>query len=147
MSDEESNPATGSPVPWGLVEHVNRTKTGKTTLQISLPIETRARLAQASLDLGCSKLALIRTAINQFLIAHEITRQTGQERAYQAVETIPVPTQGPGGIVPDPEPQMTVEPAVAEPKPEIPPGPEQSQAVPEQAPTPKQSRGRKGKAQ
>ena len=36
MSDESSQ----SPIPWGLVEHVHRTKSGKTTMQINLPIET-----------------------------------------------------------------------------------------------------------
>jgi len=40
MSDAESK----SPIPWGLVEHVRRTSTGRTTMQISLPIELRARM-------------------------------------------------------------------------------------------------------
>jgi hypothetical protein len=136
MSDEE----TQSPIPWGLVEHVNRTKTGKTTMQISLSIEARARLAQAALDLGCSKLALIRSAISQFLLAHEEARSSGQERAYAATSEVLPP-------VPDREPVGTTEPTVAEP--ESPPvvEPEQVPAVPEQSSVPKRSRAKKAKAQ
>ena len=69
------------PIPYGLVEHVHRSKSGKTTMALSLPIETRARLAQAALDLGCSKLALVRAAIGQYLILHEENQRLGQERA------------------------------------------------------------------
>ena len=62
MNDESFR----SPVPYGLVEHVHRSKSGKTVMAISLPIELRARLAQAALDLGCSKLALVRTPSASF---------------------------------------------------------------------------------
>ena len=64
-----------TPIPWGLVEHVQRTKSGKTTMQISLSIETRARLALAAEQLNVSKLCLIRAAINKFLLDHEQARQ------------------------------------------------------------------------
>ena len=109
MSDEE----TRSPIPWGLVEHVNRTKTGRTTMQISLSIEARARLAQAALDLGCSKLALIRTAISQFLLAHEENRRSGQERAYAATSEVPPPVPGlvPAEPVEAPVSELVPEPA------------------------------------
>ena len=100
-----------SPIPWGLVEHVHRTKTGKTVMAISLPIETRARMAQAALDLGCSKLALVRASINQFLMAHEETRRSGQERAFAAVSE-PLPP------VADPEPVAATVPTVAGMEPE-----------------------------
>lgn len=94
------------PIPYGLVEHVHRSKSGKTVMAISLPIETRARMAQAALDLGCSKLALVRAAINQFLIQHEESRRLGQERALAATSEVAPP-------VPDPEPVETSEPTVA----------------------------------
>ena len=64
-----------TPIRWGLVEHVQRTKSGKTTMQISLSIETRARLALAAEQLNVSKLCLIRAAINKFLLDHEQARQ------------------------------------------------------------------------
>jgi len=134
MSDEE----TRSPIPWNLVEHVRRTSTGKTTLQISLSIETRARLAQASLDLGCSKLALIRTAISQFLLAHEKARSIGQEQAYAAVS-------GASDPVPGPEPVGASEPTRAVPEPTRTPEPETPPVVdPEQSQAPKRSRAKKG---
>lgn len=97
--------------PMSLVSHVNRSKTGISKLQLTIPIELRARLAQAALDLGCSKLALIRAAIAQFLVAHEESRRSGQERALVAVI-------GPESAVPDPEPVGSDEPTVAEPEPE-----------------------------
>lgn len=116
MSDEE----TQSPIPWGLVEHVHRSKSGKTTMQISLPIELRARMVQAALDLGCSKLALVRVAISQFVMAHEENRSRGQERAYAAVSEIPPPVPGhepvEAGTGPveatesEPEPEPTMDP-------------------------------------
>jgi len=141
MSDEE----TMSPIPWGLVEHVKRTKSGRTTLQISLPIELRARLHQASIDLGCSKLALIRSAISQFLLAHEKARSIGQERAYAATSEVLPPVPGP---VPAVEGESNR--AAGEPEPELPPVIDEPRLVPaisEQTPTPKKSRARKGKAQ
>lgn len=131
-----------SPIPWGLVEHVKRTESGRTTLQISLSIETRARLAQAALDLGCSKLALIRAAISQFLLAHEENRRSGQERAFLATsEVIPPPLTAPvaftgasgpvpGGTPPEPD-RGTVEA----------PEPPDSEAIP--APPRKPSRRKK----
>lgn len=115
-----SNEDTQSPVPYNLVEHVHRSKSGKTVMAISLPIELRARMHKAALDLGCSKLALARTAIAQFLVHHEASRRSGQERAYQA--TVPVPPVGASSPVPDPEPlpnklgARTSEPTVAEPE-------------------------------
>ena len=136
MSDD----TTQSPIPWGLVEHVHRTKTGKTTMQISLPIELRARLAQAALDLGCSKLALIRSAISHYLTVYEENRRSGQEQAYAATSEVLPP-------VPDREPVGTTEPTVAEPEPEpTVVEPEQVPAVPEQAPAPKRSRAKQGRA-
>ena len=75
MSDVESS----SPVPYNLVEHVHRSKSGKTVMAISLSIETRARLAQAALDLGLSKLAVVRTALSQFLMAMRRWQQAGIE--------------------------------------------------------------------
>ena len=54
-----------TPIPWGLVEHVQRTKSGRTTMQINLSIETRARMALAASQLNVSKLCLIRSAISQ----------------------------------------------------------------------------------
>ncbi len=140
-----------SPIPWGLVEHVNRTKTGKTVMAISLPIETRARLAQASIDLGCSKLAIVRAAINQFLAAHEQARRSGQEQAYRAVETAPMATVGASGPTPDPVPRVALEPVQSQPEqaptpepsePEPPIEPEQIIPVPEGLP--KKSRAKKG---
>ena len=141
-----SDDTAQSPIPWGLVEHVNRTKTGRTTMQISLSIETRARLAQAAMDLGCSKLALIRTAISQFLLAHEETRRSGQERAYAATSEVPPP-------VPGREPQVADRPAVTTPEPEPirvgsapEPGtvPEPEPVIePEQAPAPSRKPSRK----
>lgn len=113
MSDDVS---PQSPIPYGLVEHVHRSKSGKTVMAITLSIETRARLAQAALDLGCSKLALIRAAIGQYLILHEENRSRGQERAYQAVETVSVPPVGASSPVPDPEPRVTGGSTVAEPE-------------------------------
>ena len=137
MSDDTAQ----SPIPWGLVEHVKRTTTGRTTMQISLPIELRARMMQASIDLGCSKLALVRAAISQFLLAHEESRRSGQERAFAAVSEVAPP-------VPDSEPVGSDEPTVAEPEPEpTRVEPEQVPAVPEQTPTPKRSRAKKAKAQ
>jgi len=87
-------------------------------MQISLSIEARARLAQAAIDLGCSKLALIRTAISQFLLTHEQARSIGQERAYAATSEVapPVPGHEPVKVTvptepePEPEPTMAVEP-------------------------------------
>ena len=64
-----------TPIPWGLVEHVQRTKSGRTTMQISLSIETRARMALAASQLNVSKLCLIRAIINRFLLDHEKARQ------------------------------------------------------------------------
>ena len=63
-----------TPIPWGLVEHVQRTKSGRTTMQINLSIETRARMAIAAEQLNISKLCLIRVAINRFLLDHEQAR-------------------------------------------------------------------------
>ena len=119
-------------------------------MQISLPIELRARMAQAALDLGCSKLALIRSAISHYLTVYEEARRSGQEMAYQAVATV-----GPSVPVPDPEPGIVgpgpttpaIEPTVTVPQPEPTPEPEpeptpelEPSPEPEQAPTPKRSR-------
>lgn len=124
-----------SPIPWGLVEHVHRTKTGRTTMQISLPIELRARLARAALDLGCSKLALIRVAISRFLLAHEAERVqclavlgpgqsacpgTGQEPSSLATSEAPSPV--PGGT-PSSATVVVPEPESEEPEPEPEPEP------------------------
>lgn len=109
MSDESFQ----SPIPWGLVEHVHRSKSGKTTMQISLPIELRARMAQAALDLGCSKLALIRSAISQFLLVHEQNQRSGQEKAFLATSEVipPVPGHGHVGASEPTEPEPEPEPA------------------------------------
>ncbi len=138
MSDDKGS----APIPWGLVEHVNRTKTGMTTMQISLSIETRARLAQAALDLGCSKLALIRASISQFMISHERDRSRGQERAYAATREV-TPPPGPTMASELVEPEQEPEPEPEQPERAIEPeqAPEQE---PEQEPAPrKPSRSRK----
>ena len=141
MSDDVGE----SPIPWGLVERVNRTKTVRTTMQISLPIELRARMAQAALDLGCSKLTLIRAAISQFLLAHEEARSSGQKMAYAATSEVAPPVTGR-------KPVEASELTGTEPEPETTPlpnqlGPERVPAVPEQMPGPKRSRAKKGRAQ
>lgn len=110
-----------SPDPMGLVSHINRSKTGISKLQLTIPIELRARMAQAALDLGCSKLALIRAAISQFLIAHEESQRSGQERAYTAVSEVvpPVPDLVSTELDrPTPEPEMPPEPPTPVPTPE-----------------------------
>ena len=138
------------PIPWGLVEHVHRSKSGKTTLQISLSIETRALLAQAALDLGCSKLALVQGAVSQFLVHHEESQRAGQERALAAVSEVappvtdPTPVETGGSTVAEPEHLP-----VMEPEPEGVIEPRTSAGTPEQAPAPKRSPrarpgGRKG---
>lgn len=85
MSDESK-----SPIPFELVQHINRSKSGKTSLVLSLDISTRARLARMSLDLGCSQASLVRASLIQFLEHHEQSRRAGQELAYGAVEAAPV---------------------------------------------------------
>ena len=140
MSDEE----THSPIPWELVEHVKRTKSGRTTLQISLPIELRARLAQAALDLGCSKLALIRSAISHYLTVYEEAQRSGQEMAYQAVSEVAPPAIDSGPAVENEPTQVA-----GEPEPEIPlvvDEPELVPAVSEQAQAPKRSRKGRSKS-
>lgn len=131
MSDDPSP----SPVPLGLEEHVHRSKTGKTVMAITMSIETRARLHQAALDLGVSKMALVRSAILQYLIHHEETRVMGQAAALAAVSVVTPPIkqslQPTAELLdPDPEPVAVSEPTVVpvmvpepEPEPEPVPGP------------------------
>ena len=99
MSDESR------PDPLSLVSHVNRSKTGISKLQLTIPIELRARLARASSDHSIPQLALIRTAISAYLTSLEKRSPT------------PAPTSGgparPGelGSVPDhqePPPEASV---------------------------------------
>ena len=54
-----------------LVEHVKRTETGLTKMQIRLPISLRAGMAELSKRLGISQLALVRSALAAFLVANE----------------------------------------------------------------------------
>ena len=54
-----------------LVEHVKRTETGQTKMQIRLPISLRAGMAELSKRLGISQLALVRSALAAFLVANE----------------------------------------------------------------------------
>ena len=121
-----------TPIPWGLVEHVKRSKSGKTTLQISLSIETRARLALTAEQLNVSKLCLIRAAINRFLLDHEQARQEPPPVATsEATCEVTTPCSGePSGLV--------LVPVTGAPVPEdnqgTEPGPSHRNPVPEPAP-------------
>ena len=135
------------------VSHVNRSKTGMTKLQISIPIGMRASLSEASSRLQMSQLAIIRAAILSWLLDHG---------GWEAWDRPPVPT----GEVPGPEMVPTavselVQPAAA-PVVDSELVPEQvstiesgmdtvlesvvkeTTVVPEQAPATKRPRGKKG---
>lgn len=74
MSDESR------PDPLSLVSHVNRSKTGISKLQLTIPIELRARLARTSSDHSIPQLALIRTAISAYLTSLEKRSPTSGAR-------------------------------------------------------------------
>jgi len=75
-----------SPDPMDLVSHVNRSKTGVSKLQLTIPIVLRARLARASRDHNIPQLALIRTAITAYL--------TSLEKKYPPEELVPDRQEG-----------------------------------------------------
>lgn len=131
--------------PMDLVSHVNRSKSGMTKMQVQLSIEMRAGMAEASKRLGMSQLALIRSAISAFLLAHGGTATPPvppSEAPGPVVEPIPVsPTSGSQENEPEQAPAIesgedTILESVVQ----------ETIMVPEQTPAPKQSRRKKGKA-
>ena len=145
--------------PMDRVSHINRSKSGMTKMQITLSIEMRALMAEASERLGMSQLSLIRSAISAYLQAHS-SQKVGETPAdsTKGTELLPHPPveQGPV-IVPEPVPEPLPGPAhepepgppVANPEPDssivpapsLPPG--QNGEVPKRSPR-RGPGGRKG---
>ena len=88
-----------------LVEHVKRTESGHTRMQIRISISMRAVMVALSRRLGVSQLAIVRSALAAYLLANEPTWQG---------TTLPAPAPEPVAEVPPAEPVAEVPPAEVE---------------------------------
>jgi len=131
-------------------------------MQVQLSIEMRAGMAEASKRLGMSQLALIRSAISAFLLAHEGTAKPPVPTSETPrPDTVPLAELEPPVVITSEQMESSTSQSLPSGQNYEVPGPtiesemspvlesdiKETTVVPEQTPAPKRSRAKKAKAQ